>query len=85
MQPFQTQTVYIQKVHVVDAANAMALGSSGNGAALVEGAVFHAALVHASDNVEVALVAPRGGPRVGNGPVLKKEVSPEKSNQNPKP
>jgi hypothetical protein len=72
MQPFQTQTVYITKVYVVDAANAMALGSSGNGAALVEGAVLHAALVHASDNVEVALVAPGGGPRVRDSPVLKK-------------
>ncbi len=49
------------------------LGSSSNRAALVEGAILHAALVHASDDVEIALVAPRGGPRVGNGPVLKKE------------
>jgi hypothetical protein len=49
------------------------LGSSGNGAALVEGTILHTAFVHASDDVEVALVAPRGGPRVGDGPVLEKK------------
>jgi hypothetical protein len=81
---FQTHTVYIKKEYAVDAANAKSLGGSGDRAALVEGTILHAALVHASDNVEVALVAPRGGPRVGNGPVLKKKVSPEKSIQNPK-
>lgn len=81
---FQTHTVYIMKEYAVDATK-QSLGGSGNRAALVEGTILHAALVHASDNIEVALVAPRGGPRVGNGPVLKKEVSPEKSNENPKP
>ena len=55
------------------------LGGSGDGAAFVEGAILHAALVHASDDVKVALVAPRGGPRVGNGPVLHKRVSNDSS------
>jgi hypothetical protein len=56
---------------VIAAKKAKALGGSGDRATFVKGAVLHAALIHASNNVEVALVSPRGSPRVGNSPVLK--------------
>ena len=70
---FQTHTVYIKKEYAVDAANAKSLGGSGDRAALVEGTILHATLVDSSDDVEVSLVAPRGGPGVGDSPVLQKE------------
>ena len=53
----------------------MLLGGTRDRAALVQGAILHAALVHSSDNVKVALVAPRGGPRVGDSPVLQQKES----------
>lgn len=53
----------------------MLLGGTRDRAALVQGAILHAALVHSSDDVKVALVAPRGGPRVGDSPVLQKKES----------
>ena len=51
----------------------MLLGGTRDRAALVQGAILHAALVHSSDDVKVSLVAPRGGPGVGDSPVLQKE------------